>query len=99
MELTLDVSNFDVQEGDQVEIGIEEGAVVIASLLVYGLPVLSLLGGIALAGWFGFAGIGMFVMCVVGMLGGVALARLLIKSHFRPTFFEPVLLRRLPKLS
>lgn len=99
LEVRLDSSGFDVQEGDHVEIGIEEGAVVVASLLAYGLPLISCLLGIILADRLNLARLGLFFFISVGLGIGIVLTRLLIKNHFHPTFFEPVLLRRISKLS
>lgn len=98
LELALNASSPDVMEGDQVEIGIEEGAVVMASLMVYGLPIIFLLFSIIVAGRLHLAGFGLLALCLAGIGGGAVLARVLIKHYFRATFFEPILLRRLSDL-
>lgn len=97
LQLSLNSSVENVREGDQVEIGIEEGAVVAASLLAYGLPLFLLMFSIVLAELFHFASFWTFVMCVAGLAAGIVFNRLLIKS-FRTRFFEPVLIRRIPPI-
>jgi Positive regulator of sigma E activity len=99
LRLSLNSNAGDVGEGDQVEIGIEEGAVVAASLLAYGLPLFLLMFSIVLAGLFQFAGFWTFIACVAGLSAGITLNRLLIKHCFRASFFEPVLIRRIPHIA
>ncbi len=98
LRLAINSNLENVREGDQVEIGIEEGAVVVASLLAYGLPLFLLMFSIVLAELFHFARFWTFIMCVAGLAAGIAFNRLLTKRYFRTSFFEPVLIRRIPHI-
>lgn len=84
--------------GDRVEIGIAEGAIVAASLLVYGVPVLFMVLGAWLGGQFPSAFLNVMAS-FVGLGFGVLVARSVSRSRFRPQFFEPVVLRRLTDVS
>lgn len=85
----------DLTEGDSVEIGITEGAVVSASLITYGLPILCLV----LGAWLG-AGLNSNLLnaltALAGLFMGALIVRYLLSRYFKPRYFEPVVLRRLP---
>lgn len=85
----------DLGPGDSVEIGIAEGAVVAASLVTYGLPIVFLV----LGAWLG-ASLDSNVLnaltALAGLLAGALLVRYLVNHYFRSRYFEPVVLRRLP---
>lgn len=84
-----------IKEGDVIEIGIEEGAVVAASMLAYGAPLFSLMLGVVLADVLGASGIALLLFCAMGLGAGILFARLFLTSHFRPDFFEPVFVRKI----
>lgn len=85
----------ELKEGDVIEIGIEEGAVVAASMLAYGAPLLSLILAVALADKIGTSGFALLFLCVLGLVAGILLARFFLTSHFRSDFFEPVFVRKI----
>lgn len=92
----IDPAYADLVVGDQVEIGIEEGAVVAASLLAYGLPLLSLI----LAIWFcestSLTPVYFFLVCAFALSAGLGLSRLMLRTRFNTEFFEPIILRKVP---
>lgn len=81
----------DLQEGEWVELGVEEGAVVLGSLLAYGLPVLLLVAGAALGQESAVQGL---VGAAVGLAVGVMFSRFILRRYFGPRFFEPRVLAR-----
>lgn len=82
-----------LQAGDQVEIGIQEDALVGASLVAYGLPV-SLM--VLLSAWAGQSSLlHGSVAAVAGLVVGSCLVRLWLAKRSDHNFFEPVVLRRL----
>lgn len=85
---------LELAEGDMIEIGIEEGAVVTASILAYGVPLLFLIFSILIADAIQASGFALFLLCVAGVSAGIAASRIVLASRFRPVFFEPVFLRR-----
>lgn len=85
----------EIKEGDLIEIGIEEGAIVAASMLAYGVPLLSLILSIILAEIAGASGVVLLLFCVIGLGAGVLVAQLFLTSRFRSGFFEPVFVRKI----
>lgn len=85
----------EIKEGDSIEIGIEEGAIVAASMLAYGAPLLTLMLSIVLSDAMQISGIALLSTCVLGLGLGVALARLILSSRFRPGFFQPTFVRKI----
>lgn len=84
-----------IKAGDFIEIGIEEGAIVAASMLAYGAPLLSLILSIIIADATGVTGIALAMSCILGMGFGILLAQLVLSSHFRPGFFQPIFVRKI----
>lgn len=80
--------------GDLVEIGIEEGAVVAASLLGYGLPLALLILSAWLVEALYLAPLFTPLAACLGLLAGIFLARSLLHKRFQSDFFEPVILNR-----
>lgn len=94
---TIDRLRFhegDIQVGDRVEIGIAEGAVVLGSLLVYGLPLLLMLLVISICGSAGME-LSAAIMGMLSLAFGVVLVRWVLKRFFAQKFFEPTVLHRL----
>jgi sigma-E factor negative regulatory protein RseC len=85
----------EINKGDLIEIGIEEGAIVAASILAYGVPLLSLILSIVLAEIVGASGVALLLLCVIGLGAGVLVARFFLASRFRSGFFEPVFVRKI----
>lgn len=84
----------DLTEGDSVEIGIAEGAVVSASLITYGLPIACLV----LGAWLGEAlnsNLLNALAALAGLIFGALMVRFLLNRYFRLRYFEPVVLRKL----
>ncbi|MBC6906926.1 transcriptional regulator [Saccharophagus sp. K07] len=95
----LDESSLNLEIGDQVEIGIEEGAVVAASLLAYGLPLLSFVVSIWLCESMALAPILAVVVCLIGLSLGLSTSRFVLRTRFTADFFEPVVLRKIPDVN
>lgn len=81
----------ELAEGDWVEIGIAEGAVVNGSLLAYGLPVLLLVVGTALGQSDSITAV---VGAALGLLAGIGISRALLRGCFGPQYFQPMVLRK-----
>jgi sigma-E factor negative regulatory protein RseC len=86
--------------GDQVVLGIEEGALVRGSAALYGLPLLSLIAGALVADWVGPAGVNADLRAILGGTLGLA-AGLWFMRRFADAArydrrYQPVVLRRLP---
>lgn len=81
----------DLTRGEWVEIGVEEGAVVVGSLLAYGLPVSLLVLGAA----FGGDGtVAAAAGAIGGLLLGVLVSRYLLENHLHAGFFQAKVLSR-----
>lgn len=85
--------------GDEVEIAIEEGALLAASLLAYGLPLMFLILGVVLAESWAFGELLQFLLGVFGLAAGLWISRLILFSRFKPAYFEPRVVRNLSSLS
>lgn len=81
--------------GDEVLVGVPEQAVLRGTLLIYVLPVLSLMGG-ALAGAMALPGdVGTVLGLLAGLLAGFAAVRVLSSRAARDPAVQPVIIRRL----
>lgn len=81
-----------LKPGDTVDIGIAEGALVAASLLTYGIPILLLVIG----AWFGSltqSNVLSFMAAVIGLVGGALFVRWIQGRGFQAQSFEPVVLQ------
>lgn len=87
----------ELQVGDQVVLGLDEGAFIRGSALVYLLPLLALIIG-ALAGdaLFGQDSLMSFVLAGAGLLAGFAYVRWYSWRHRQDAQYQPVVLRKLP---
>lgn len=83
-----------LKPGDQVEIGIQEGALVSASLVSYGLPLLGILAGAGLAERLGLPVIIVVFLALLSLVGAAIVGRLW-QSTWHSDYFEPVLVRKL----
>lgn len=84
--------------GDRVEIAVADNAVVLGSLLMYGLPI----GLLVLGAWYGDSQYGPVWgagMGLTGLLVGAAAVRRILHSWFNKVFFEPMVVRVLPMIS
>lgn len=91
------IATLPLQVGDQVIVGLAEGALLSGSLLVYLLPLALLLAG-ALLGQAAFAGAGDEPVMLSGAVGlglGFLVARNWSRRWQDDTRFQPVVLRRL----
>ncbi|GAA0702469.1 SoxR reducing system RseC family protein [Marinobacterium maritimum] len=92
----IDVQNpeaLPVQLGQQVVIGLEEGSLVRASLLLYLLPLLMLILGALLGSSMGMVEWQQIMLAMVLMLTGFVLARRLSTGRGAEVRYQPVLLR------
>lgn len=96
IKVGLDPQNAQqLKAGDLIEIGIEDGAIVAASMLAYGVPLLSLIFSIIIADATGTTGIALLISCILGLGAGILLAQFVLSSHFRPGFFQPIFVRKI----
>lgn len=72
--------------GDWVEVSLEEGAVVLGSLLAYGLPIAGLVAGAALGGSSNLTAL---LGAVMGLITGALLSRYLLRNRVGVQFFQP----------
>lgn len=79
-------------EGDWVEVGVEEGAVVLGSLLAYGLPILLLVLGAGLGGPSSLSSVG---GALAGMAAGSLISRYVLSKHVGATYFQARVLDRI----
>ncbi|GAA0791065.1 hypothetical protein GCM10009109_19510 [Marinobacterium sediminicola] len=82
-----------VEPGQQVVIGLEEGSLVRASLLLYLLPLALLIAGALLGSALGLVEWQQVILALVLMLGGFLLARQLSTGQGVKARYQPVLLR------
>lgn len=85
--------------GDEVEITIEEGAVIAASLMAYGLPLVFLILGVVFAESWALGEPLQFLLGVFGLAAGLWISHLILFSRFKPAYFEPRVVRNLSSLS
>lgn len=87
----------ELQVGDQVVLGLDEGAFIRGSALVYLLPLLALIIG-ALTGdaLFGHDSLMSFVLAGAGLLACFAYVRWYSWRHRQDAQYQPVVLRKLP---
>lgn len=81
----------ELTEGDWIEIGVAEGAVVTGSLLAYGLPVLLLVVGAALGQNDPLTSI---LGAAFGLAVGASVSRAVLHSCFGPQYFQPIVLSK-----
>ncbi|MFG1489170.1 SoxR reducing system RseC family protein [Oceanospirillum sp. HFRX-1_2] len=87
----------ELQVGDQVVLGLGEGAFLRGSALVYLFPLLALIVG-ALAGesLFGQDSLMSFILAGAGLLAGFGYVRWYSWRHRQDAQYQPVVLRKLP---
>lgn len=93
-------SNLSLQPGDEVIVGLAEGALLRGALLAYLLPLALLLAG-ALLGGAAFAGAGEEPVILSGALGlglGFWAMRVMSRRFDQDARFQPVVLRRVGDL-
>lgn len=88
----LEDSTLELSEGDSVEIGLSEKAVLAGSLVTYGLPIVCLILAILLADvllpqWS-------VLLAVLGIGCGFVLSRHVLRRFFSPYQFIPIVLDR-----
>ena len=94
-------NTIDAQPGDQVVIGLNRTALVLASLMVYLLPLILLvagaISGAAIANTFSFEKAEpVSILCGLGAASMTfIIVRRIVKSAYFSAFFEPVILNRL----
>lgn len=93
------INQIDAKVGDSVIVGIEEQALLISSLTVYGIPLVTMLAGALIAGAFfaGEAAVHNDRNAVIGAIVGLILGLLWVKGHTAgrslDAHYRPVILR------
>ncbi|HDP89981.1 MAG TPA: Fis family transcriptional regulator [Thioalkalivibrio sp.] len=85
--------------GDEVVIGLGEGAFVRGSLAVYALPLVTLLAGAMLGQWLGQADVAAVLGGLAGLAAGFAWVWLFTRRIAGDSRYQPVILRRVPTLA
>lgn len=90
-------ADFRVNNGDSVEIGIGESAVLTASLVTYGVPIVLFVLGAFLGEQLGhpWAPAAAPALAVGGLVVGALLTRWVLRVFYSETYFEPLLVRRM----
>lgn len=90
------LNRVNAKVGDSVVVGIEEQALLRSALLVYGIPLLTMLAGAILAG-LADGGSNRDAATVIGALAGLAIGLLWVKGHTAggsvDSRYQPVILR------
>ncbi len=87
------VNEQDLVPGDQIILGIQDGAYLNASLMIYGLPLLGLIAGGLIFQWvFGASDLSAMVGAAIGMSAGLISSNLMAKYRFsallKPTILQ-----------
>ncbi|MDY6891055.1 MAG: SoxR reducing system RseC family protein [Pseudomonadota bacterium] len=91
----LNPDNLPLTPGQQVLIGLEEGSLLRASLLLYLLPLLMLVAGALFASVLGAGEALQMLVAALLLLAGFALVRLLTRNTAELSRYQPVLLKTL----
>lgn len=83
--LTLTTSSVDdAAPGDMARLGLEERDLLVAALLLYGLPTLSIVVGALVGQWMDQSDIGALLGALSGGVGGFSLSRLCLRRIGNP---------------
>ena len=85
-------NDYNLKAGDRVLLGLPDRAFLNASLLIYGLPLVALIGGGLMAQW-AFAGseLSVFIFSTVGFFAGLWFSGQIAKNHFSQQFNPRIL--------
>ncbi len=87
--------NFEARPGEQVVIAMGGGQLVLASLLVYFVPLVGLVGGAVVGSALGLGDLAAALMALLGLVGGFAIARRKGSGGSAAQAYAPVFVRRL----
>ena len=89
----LTINNeYNLKAGDRVLLGLADHAFLKASLLIYGLPLVGLIGGGLLAQWvFSGSELHGFIFAVTGFIAGLWCSGLIAKINFSQSFNAKIL--------
>jgi len=82
-----------IKPGQSVVIGLHEGAILKSSLLLYLMPILTLIGASLLASWLFDTELSVILAGVTGLAGGFWLAKIISAKLLSNPSYYPVLLR------
>lgn len=86
---------YDLRVGERVVVGVEEGSVLRASAMLYGVPLLTLLGGGLIAQKiYGMGDFGAAAAAIAGLLVGLVVVRLLTSRSSARGDHAPRFIRR-----
>jgi len=85
-------NDYNLKAGDRVLLGMPDRAFLNASLLIYGLPLVALIGGGLMAQW-AFAGseLSVFIFSTAGFFAGLWFSGQIAKNHFSQQFNPQIL--------
>lgn len=87
-------SNLKLSVGDTVVVGLDESALTQGSALVYGVPLLLMIGFAAIPTWFNAADGVVATLAFIGLLAGFLAVRIQSRKVASQHHFKPVILRR-----
>ena len=85
-------NNFNLKVGDSVLLGLPDKAFLKASLLIYGLPLIALMGGGLLAQWaVAESELSVIIFSTVGFITALSLSGIIAKKYFSRQFDPHIL--------
>ena len=85
-------NNFNLKVGDSVLLGLPDKAFLKASLLIYGLPLMALIGGGLLAQWaVAESELGVIIISTAGFITALFLSGIIAKKYFSRQFDPHIL--------
>ncbi len=85
-------NDYNLKAGDRVLLGLPDRAFLKASLLIYGLPLVALIGGGLLAQWaFTESELSVFILSTAGFIAGLWFSGQIAKNHYSQQFNPQIL--------
>ncbi len=85
-------NDYDLKAGDRVLLGLPDRAFLNASLLIYGLPLVALIGGGLLAQWaFTGSELSVLIFSTAGFIAGLWFSGQIAKNHYSQQFNPQIL--------
>jgi len=85
-------NDYDLKTGDRVLLGLPDRAFLKASLLIYGLPLVALIGSGLLAQWaFTGSELSVYILSTAGFIAGLWVSGWIAKNHYSQQFNPQIL--------